>query len=84
MGHFVSDVHENIASSGALCITAFCSVVPLVVFLDMQLFDATYCFSQEFIYEIAHNDLAKRSLCITVWDHDVGTRNDFIGKFEKF
>ena len=36
--------------------------------------------TQEFVYEIAHHDLAKKSLELTVWDHDVGKSNDFIGK----
>ena len=35
---------------------------------------------QEFVYDIAHSDLAKKSLELTVWDHDVGKSNDFIGK----
>ena len=35
---------------------------------------------QEFVYEITHHDLAKKSLELTVWDHDVGKSNDFIGK----
>lgn len=36
--------------------------------------------AQEFVYEIAHHDLAKKSLELTVWDYDVGKSNDFIGK----
>lgn len=35
---------------------------------------------QEFVYDIAHHDLAKKSLELTVWDYDVGKSNDFIGK----
>ena len=35
---------------------------------------------QEFVYDIAHSDLAKKSLELTVWDHDVGKSNDFIDK----
>ena len=27
-----------------------------------------------------HHDLAKKSLELTVWDHDVGKSNDFIGE----
>jgi len=37
-------------------------------------------FIQEFVYDIAHHDLAKKSLELTVWDYDVGKSNDFIGK----
>ena len=37
-------------------------------------------FIQEFVYDIAHHDLAKKSLELTVWDHDVGKSNDFIGE----
>lgn len=36
-------------------------------------------YNEEFVYEIAHHDLAKKSLELTVWDHDVGKSNDFIG-----
>ena len=35
---------------------------------------------QEFVYDIAHHELAKKSLELTVWDYDVGKSNDFIGK----
>lgn len=35
---------------------------------------------QEFIYDIKHNELAKKTLEITVWDRDIGKANDFIGK----
>ncbi|MGH0171470.1 UNVERIFIED_CONTAM: hypothetical protein FKN15_060830 [Acipenser sinensis] len=33
----------------------------------------------EFLYEIAHEDLAKKTLDISVWDYDLGMSNDFIG-----
>ena len=36
---------------------------------------------QEFTYEIRLNELAKKTLEITVWDKDVGRTNDFIGIF---
>ncbi|XP_065055491.1 rabphilin-3A-like isoform X2 [Rhopilema esculentum] len=36
-------------------------------------------FNEEFTYEISHDELVKKTLCITVWDYDVGTKNDFIG-----
>ena len=37
-------------------------------------------FFQEFGYDIMSNDLAKKTLEVTVWDHDVGKTNDYIGK----
>lgn len=36
-------------------------------------------FNETFTYNIAHNELASKTLEITVWDYDVGTSNDFIG-----
>ncbi|PFX31714.1 Double C2-like domain-containing protein beta [Stylophora pistillata] len=36
-------------------------------------------YNEEFAYDITHSDLAKKSLELTVWDHDVGKSNDFIG-----
>lgn len=36
-------------------------------------------YNEEFVYEISHHELAKKSLELTVWDHDVGKSNDFIG-----
>ncbi|XP_058876681.1 double C2-like domain-containing protein beta [Acipenser ruthenus] len=36
-------------------------------------------FNEEFLYEIAHEDLAKKTLDISVWDYDLGMSNDFIG-----
>lgn len=35
---------------------------------------------QEFFYDIKHNDLAKKSLDISVWDYDIGKSNDYIGE----
>ena len=35
---------------------------------------------QEFTYDIKHNELAKKTLEITVWDKDIGKANDFIGQ----
>ncbi|XP_053375706.1 rabphilin-3A-like isoform X2 [Mercenaria mercenaria] len=35
-------------------------------------------FHEEFIYQIKHNECAKKTLEITVWDKDIG-KNDFIG-----
>ena len=37
-------------------------------------------FFKQFYYKIGHNELASRTLEITVWDHDVGKSNDFIGE----
>ncbi|XP_009995115.1 PREDICTED: rabphilin-3A [Chaetura pelagica] len=36
-------------------------------------------FNEEFFYDIKHNDLAKKSLDISVWDYDIGKSNDYIG-----
>ncbi|XP_022085717.1 rabphilin-3A-like isoform X6 [Acanthaster planci] len=36
-------------------------------------------FNEEFFYDVAHNDLAKKTLEITVWDKDIGKHNDYIG-----
>ncbi|KAL9981937.1 hypothetical protein ACROYT_G010704 [Oculina patagonica] len=36
-------------------------------------------YNEEFVYDIPHHELAKKSLELTVWDHDVGKSNDFIG-----
>lgn len=35
---------------------------------------------QEFFYEIAFSELAKKTLEVTVWDYDLGKSNDFIGE----
>ncbi|ETE59366.1 Double C2-like domain-containing protein beta, partial [Ophiophagus hannah] len=37
-------------------------------------------FNEEFLYEIKHGDLAKKTLEVTVWDYDIGKSNDFIGE----
>lgn len=36
-------------------------------------------YNEEFNYDIKHNELAKKTLEITVWDKDIGKANDFIG-----
>lgn len=36
-------------------------------------------FVQDFYYDVKHNELAKKTLEITVWDKDIG-KNDYIGK----
>uniref|UniRef100_W5MJ63 Double C2-like domains, gamma n=1 Tax=Lepisosteus oculatus TaxID=7918 RepID=W5MJ63_LEPOC len=36
-------------------------------------------FNEEFVYEIPHEELAKKTLEISVWDYDLGMSNDFIG-----
>ncbi|XP_043940076.1 double C2-like domain-containing protein beta isoform X2 [Protopterus annectens] len=36
-------------------------------------------FNEEFFYEIRHDELAKKTLDISVWDYDLGMSNDFIG-----
>lgn len=35
---------------------------------------------QEFYYQISLAELAKKTLEVTVWDHDLGRSNDFIGE----
>lgn len=39
--------------------------------------------TQEFSYEVPHDQLAKKTLEISVWDYDLGMSNDFIGEFYK-
>ncbi|XP_036435539.1 double C2-like domains, delta [Colossoma macropomum] len=39
-------------------------------------------FNEEFIYEVPHDQLAKKTLEISVWDYDLGMSNDFIGGVE--
>uniref|UniRef100_A0A1I8IJL3 C2 domain-containing protein n=1 Tax=Macrostomum lignano TaxID=282301 RepID=A0A1I8IJL3_9PLAT len=36
-------------------------------------------FDEEFIYSVSPQDLLQRTLEVTVWDQDIGTKNDFIG-----
>ncbi|XP_076857088.1 double C2-like domain-containing protein alpha [Brachyhypopomus gauderio] len=36
-------------------------------------------FNEEFFYEITFNELAGKTLEVTVWDYDLGKSNDFIG-----
>ena len=38
-------------------------------------------FNEDFVYEIKQPELAKKTLEITVWDHDVGKSNDYIGRY---
>ena len=38
------------------------------------------CLLQEFQYDIAQHELAKKTLEITVWDKDMGKHNDYIGQ----
>ncbi|XP_062855600.1 double C2-like domains, delta [Trichomycterus rosablanca] len=39
-------------------------------------------FNEEFSYEVPHDQLAKKTLEISVWDYDLGMSNDFIGGVE--
>nr|XP_033776923.1 double C2-like domain-containing protein beta [Geotrypetes seraphini] len=36
-------------------------------------------FNEEFFYEIRQDELAKKTLDVSVWDYDLGMSNDFIG-----
>ncbi|MBN3311126.1 RP3A protein, partial [Amia calva] len=36
-------------------------------------------FNEEFVFQVSHEELAKRTLEVTVWDYDLGMSNDFIG-----
>ena len=36
--------------------------------------------AQEFSYEVSLDQLAKKTLEISVWDYDLGMSNDFIGE----
>ncbi|XP_030046186.1 double C2-like domain-containing protein beta [Microcaecilia unicolor] len=36
-------------------------------------------FNEEFFYEIQQDELAKKTLDVSVWDYDLGMSNDFIG-----
>lgn len=37
---------------------------------------------QEFFYAGAQEELAKKTLLVSVWDYDLGTADDFIGELE--
>ncbi|KAG5848269.1 hypothetical protein ANANG_G00096680 [Anguilla anguilla] len=39
-------------------------------------------FNEEFVYDVPHDQLAKKTLEISVWDYDLGMSNDFIGGVE--
>lgn len=39
--------------------------------------------AQEFSYEVTLDQLAKKTLEISVWDYDLGMSNDFIGRLRK-
>lgn len=39
-------------------------------------------FNEEFSYDVPHDQLAKKTLEISVWDYDLGMSNDFIGGVE--
>ncbi|KAL5017555.1 hypothetical protein ScPMuIL_007144 [Solemya velum] len=36
-------------------------------------------FHEEFVYDIKHSEVARKTLELTVWDKDIGKANDFIG-----
>ena len=37
-----------------------------------------YFLFKEFVYKMKLNELAKKTLEITVWDHDLGKQNDYM------
>lgn len=39
--------------------------------------------AQEFSYEVSLDQLAKKTLEISVWDYDLGMSNDFIGRLRR-
>lgn len=39
--------------------------------------------AQEFSYDVSLDQLAKKTLEISVWDYDLGMSNDFIGRLRK-
>lgn len=39
--------------------------------------------AQEFSYEVPLDQLAKKTLEISVWDYDLGMSNDFIGRLRE-
>lgn len=39
--------------------------------------------AQEFSYDVPLDQLAKKTLEISVWDYDLGMSNDFIGRLRK-
>lgn len=39
--------------------------------------------AQEFSYDVSLDQLAKKTLEISVWDYDLGMSNDFIGRQQK-
>ena len=39
--------------------------------------------AQEFSYDVPVDQLAKKTLEISVWDYDLGMSNDFIGRLKE-
>ncbi|KAK3528461.1 hypothetical protein QTP70_000138 [Hemibagrus guttatus] len=52
---------------------------PYVKTSTVQTFQHLFNFLQEFFYEITFNELATKTLEVSVWDYDLGKSNDFIG-----
>lgn len=42
-----------------------------------------YSSQQEFQYDVSLDQLAKKTLEISVWDYDLGMSNDFIGRSKR-
>lgn len=51
----------------------------------LYIFCFLYCelSAQEFQYDVSLDQLAKKTLEISVWDYDLGMSNDFIGRSTK-
>lgn len=47
---------------------------------SVQTLQRLFHFLQEFFYEITFNELATKTLEVSVWDYDLGKSNDFIGE----
>lgn len=58
-------------------------IVNIKVVLSLHQNSCVSSSTQEFAYEVPHDQLAKKTLEISVWDYDLGMSNDFIGELCK-